>query len=83
MFIAGGLVSSVIFYPHKKKKAPIDKLAYLTTILSFQYHSGIYAAQYKNPPMFEDESQVQLVSLASCPYFKPSAEHVLKSLEEL
>jgi hypothetical protein len=82
MFVAGGLVSAVIFYPHKKKM-PMNKLDYMTTILSYQYHYGIYTAQHREPPIFESESQINMVALTCSPHFKQSAEHVLKSLEEL
>lgn len=80
MFIAGGLIASLLFY--KKDRRPIQK-RYMSSVLAFQFYHGVYYGQQGNAPSIENMDEVNKLGIHLSGMFKTSAELCLKELDEL
>lgn len=82
MFIIGGFVSAIIFYPSRKKEKRQIDLEFLAYILSYQWHSGISYAQNKKDAPYLSEDLVSMVSNSpqAKANFMASAEIVAKRI---
>jgi hypothetical protein len=74
MFILGGFVSAIIFYPKK-----VDK-AYLAGIIANNFYYGVYIGQTRNdyPPLKLEE--VSHLAIAHIPLYLATAKMVSKRL---
>jgi hypothetical protein len=68
MFILGGFVSAIIFYP-RKQRVDIDRLAYY---LSFQSHYGMWAGQQTDCPVIEEDAIPMLAEVHKHMFIKPT-----------
>ena len=76
MFILGGFVSAIIFYPGWKKEKQID-LDYLACMLSYQWYCGVSQAQNRKEIPVLPETFIELVS------FSPQAKANFKNAAEI
>ena len=76
MFMAGGFISAIIFYPGRKQKQQTINTDYLAAMLSFQWHAGVHFAQHNKDYPELNEDFIAPASMRLSYHFKPSAEIV-------